>query len=432
MAKSTTITRLASTPPRLLYCSLLDHYYETARTSAAYSSLAPLKPALLTPAAMDPGFTTGYLSARIAPLRRRWASLRFAVCDLSGPTPVYAGHSDEKNGFVASIAKVAAMYAAFQLQYDLNVMAQRNRSLTTKTQLFEHAWREWISAQTHPARLPDGERIRVQFGDWSSRAPNPRRDASPNLENIFHVDESRNPLVVRFQQTTVPAKTVCDYRQTETREEPEPSVDDLPFYERMWLMIDESNGKAARSCILDLGYLYIFSSLFRSGLYDYRTRRGLWLSANYEGEPTWFPGPLLPAGGRPQSANPRSLVTMFTLLLADRLVSPFSSSSMQRLLGKTNGKLRPFAPLNTNGSSLSGSPLFSGLLDPQRGVRVREAYSKLGLGPGGSCFDLGAFRAQATGHGAQIAYVIAVLDSTDFGPIKQLAWEIQKIVSARP
>jgi hypothetical protein len=417
-----------------LYCSLLDHYYETDRTSAAYSSLAPRKPALLTPRAMDPGFTTGYLSAKIAPLRRRWASLRFAVCDLSGPTPVYAGHSDEKNGYVASIAKVAAGYAAFQLQYDLNVMAQRNRSLTTKAQLFEHAWREWISTQTHPARLPDGERIRVQFGNWSSRAPNPRRDASPNLENIFDVDESTNPLVVRFLQTPEPAKTVWDYRQTETREEPEPSVDDLPFYERMWLMIDQSNGKAARSCILDLGYLYIFSSLFRSGLYDYRTHRGLWLSGNYSGksEQEWKAGPLLPADGHPQSANPRSLAAMFTLLLSDRLVSPFSSSLMRRLLGKNNGKLRPFAPLNTNGSSLSGSPLFSGLLDPQRGVTVHEAYSKLGLGPRGSCFDIGAFRAQATGHGAQIAYVIAVLDSPDFGPIEQLAWEVQKIVSARP
>ena len=70
--------------------------------------------------------------------------------------PEFAGNMEKDPGtkrsmavqqsFAASLVKISAMYAAFQLRYDLNVLAHNNPSWTTK-ELFAAARDSWQKTQ---------------------------------------------------------------------------------------------------------------------------------------------------------------------------------------------------------------------------------------------------------------------------------------------
>lgn len=447
MTRPRVIRRPASNTPRILYWALLDHFYESDLKA---TTLTPSKPLPLERSKMNPGFWSDddarynpTLQSRIDLLlvsNKSFKKLPFALADLTKNVnaPAYAGNrtkaasggrdKDTTQSFVASITKIAAMYAAFQLQYDLNVLAQKNPSWTTKALLFDGAWNEWLKTQlddeaaTVTPVLSDpkveihgklvkqnGKKIPLKFADWNPKFPNPRKDGSPNLENMFDVDESKSPLEVSFKKTADPAGSVWAYSKHKI------ALKKLPFYERMWLMIDKSDNMAAYSCIVDVGYLYIASSLWQSDLYNPVRGGGLWLGASYKKEgPTWRPGPV---GIGRQASSPAALVAFMTLIAQNRLVSPHSCSEMKKFLAKNLVKYDPPADL----TSLTYSPFQDGLSGDSGNLRLLldDMYSKLGLA-NGKYYDCGLIVWEDTVKGKTYHYAVA---GSDAGP-----WELEELI----
>jgi hypothetical protein len=374
----------------------------------------------------------------IAMSKRFKEIVRFALVDLTKDPrkPLFAGNTEMRPGakqdlgteqvFGASLVKIAAMLGAYQLLYDLNVLAkQRKVSLaagdpkaaeTARQDLFRAAWEGWVLTQPDkpaPAKAgasPDlevqgrlvmakGKKVplayapasahpwrwkKTDFWTWNNKRTWKRKagkkefefiDGAPNLANIFDVVPG-NPLTVQFKMGNNP---VADgFKMGEFG-----NPDGHSFYERLFAMIDASNNKAAGSCILDVGYLYITSALMRTGLFSIPRGGGLFLAGTYtKGDwPTWIQDPLPVAPGGPfQVATPAAAASLMTLLAQGKLVSPAASREMLFLLNKKKSAVDPkFFDTRTN------SPVLTDLRSLKR--EPAFAFSKLGLGPGNELSD---------------------------------------------
>ncbi len=96
--------------------------------------------------------------------------LRFALVDLTDAeklaNPQYAGHRDTEQGGLGSMSKVATMYAAYQLKFDLEELS-RQRGITVLADLFQAARGLWNEAQrpdpsSVTAMFPAGPQIEAQ------------------------------------------------------------------------------------------------------------------------------------------------------------------------------------------------------------------------------------------------------------------------------
>jgi hypothetical protein len=392
MTKHTQIAVSAS--PTIQFWSLLDHFVEKnkwapgAKDPAVTSPLRPRDPQPLNPGVAGPSFltkddvkrdptlqpmvtkflddtvktyetwiddqvTTKKKTAKEADeLRRVVRSLkeiRFALVDLTVDidAPKFAGNEGKAAGatrdltiepsFGASLVKIVAMYAAYQLQYDINALAKNLKiSLAAgddaekkKAELFQAAWDMWAKTQKDDTKaatedLPKsgpklkvqgrlvknarGGKIQLNYASWNEVTTWERKhtgahaegyeivDGAPNLENIFEVVPG-NPMTVKFKHDA--SHYPPDHEVPPAREKgkpppppishPPPRLGEFgdpsgkPFYERMFAMIDASNNITSGSCILDVGYLYIASALMQSGLFAPDRGGGFWLSAPYPG-----------------------------------------------------------------------------------------------------------------------------------------------------
>ncbi|HTP30447.1 MAG TPA: hypothetical protein VMK12_32915, partial [Anaeromyxobacteraceae bacterium] len=387
--------RQASATNRLLHWSLLKHYHEKS----------PGISEELQPDAMNPGFWTpngvnldAGLQQRIDALFATTPALKtvgFALVDLTKGRmqPKLAGNTNTADGaarnllteqvFAASLAKIAAMYAAFQLQYDLREMARKDPSLTTSNALISAVMHEWLPTQSDSEPIESlpfdlkihgrlvkrkGQKVPLTFKDWNSAHP-PLPDGSPNLKSIF--DVSKMPGEIAFCKSADPMTEA--YHALHAN-----AIEALPFWERMLLMIDKSHNESARSCILDVGYLYIASSLMQSDLFRPERGGGLWLSGSYGGGPGWISSPVPQRGSsglKYQSSSPAAAAALMTLLAQGRLVSSAASEQMKWMLSKTRNETYP-----NGGHCLIGSFVENSLTDA--GNTVDEAYSKVGVAAG--------------------------------------------------
>jgi beta-lactamase class A len=103
------------------------------------------------------------------------------------------------------------------------------------------------------------------------------------------------------------------------------------FRERLRLSMYRSDNRAATAAAEALGFEYIASVMWQSGLYDPREGGGLWIGMGFgRGVRGWHADPL---GGLVHAATPLSLVRFYTLLGQDRLVDAASASEMRALMG---------------------------------------------------------------------------------------------------
>jgi hypothetical protein len=379
---------------------------------------------------------------------------RFALIDLTGGAPKVAGNKahgefDElraEQAFGGSMIKLAAMYAAYQLQYDLNVLAKNHKpALATKEQLYQAAWDNWVSTQKldphakavalghvlkEQGRLvkdSKGTRFRLRYPEkswnnittWEQKHPHDHNakfefiDGAPNLDSIFE-----------FIAPTLPGKGKGTPAKVQFKHNAHPLDEDFliadndldslvntPFYDRMLLMIDQSNNAAAATCIMDLGYLYIASSLLQSGLFSPAHGGGLWLSAPYHPLPAgargkhesaqdynkrvnyfkkwiphfklWVPNPLpshRPGNQRNFQVTSPAAIAMFMALLAqNKLVSPHASSEMKQIMNLNKD------PAYGSGDRRLILPNYiAQFLDTDRGSHdlydLAEIESKIGIG----------------------------------------------------
>src|SRR5258706_6577718 len=211
--------RAAGAQHKILNLAWLPHFRES-EPKRPYTK--PVKPVDLIQADVTAGFLKpdgvtrdsklqGFVDDVLLKENPELKAFHFALVDLSKVAdpkkdkPKYAGHNDLVPQFGASLIKIAVMYAAHQLQYDLNVMALRNPTWDSK-KLFDEARAAWADTQVpvkgtaaEPVRPGDPEKFKrknklieiskspvpLQTGSWDPGYRPNKFHAAPNLENMF-------------------------------------------------------------------------------------------------------------------------------------------------------------------------------------------------------------------------------------------------------
>jgi len=218
----------------------------------------------------------------------RFAKLGVAIIDLTARTRradgvgwiTSEGWNMDEQRFVASLVKIAALFAAFRLRSNLRIAASETQAGTAADMLraVTQAWKPVVESAL-PAGAPD----------------------FPQLERIFSIRGSRAAWQIDF----------------------------LPeFVHHMELMIGHSDNHSASVCIDRLGFQYINGALAAEGLYT-PGLGGLWLGGNYAGR-HWLREPrtnLTHMGG-----TATAVARFLTLLEDSRLVDPDASNEMRDIM----------------------------------------------------------------------------------------------------
>ncbi len=192
----------------------------------------------------------------------------FAVLYLRPGMGTYAGWNLDKSRFSASILKVAALYAAYQLRESAKLAAPGMRADVVLRNL-ETAWKPTVlSAVAGPANFP-------------------------KLAEIF-----------------VPYTSSVEFR------------DD--FRADLKAMASASDTEASGRVISKLGHQYINGALAKQDLFT-KQKKGLWLGGNYNQE-MWYPES---DSKSYYAATPRALLRFLSLLTDDLLISADISKTMK-------------------------------------------------------------------------------------------------------
>jgi hypothetical protein len=196
--------------------------------------------------------------------------IRVALVDLSTDKkslfPTIAEYNSSTMTYAASLAKIGALYGAYQLKFDLNAEAKKNPQAMTAAR---------VGA----------------------------------LKKMFDVTRVGSPptLVFDFNNTLLrPMNEICE-------------------------------NSAAAQVIMAIGFRYLASALWQSGLYDCR-RGGIWLGSSYGGS-AWNRDPI---ANQSAAVNALSVATYFTLLAQGRLISAGSSRSIKMHLVAQRAFCRSF------------------------------------------------------------------------------------------
>jgi hypothetical protein len=279
--------------------------------------------------------------------RRRNGKVRIALVNLSTlaqlTSPRLAEFDSSTQTYAASLAKLAALYAAYQLKFDLNFTATTNPATFT------------------PNRLNALKKI-FDITNASS--------ASPSVKFEFNSSFRRA------------LDTICE------------NCD-------------------ATYVIGSLGFRFMASALWQSGLYDCR-RGGLWLGATYgacRGVPrtSWHSDPI---GHTSHGATALSVATYFTLLVQKRLIDSASSLGIIANLIRNRTHCQSFFE---GGLRAAGKFVF----DSSNPAASDLTVSKIGIYYGKNTpeyYHEGA-AIRRTHNGRTLRYVVAVL--TQAQPAKE-------------
>lgn len=226
--------------------------------------------------------------------------MAFALVDLStSGVRNYAGSHDTEQRFIASTAKLAILFAAFQLRKAMREAGAlvTDKKVTKDTELFDTILRQWRP------------KIAKYF---RGGAPN---DAYPSLAQIFAATQrSTGGWDVDFATTP---------RGGTGR----------AFTVRLENAVLNSDDNDAGTCILDLGFPYIHGAISEAGLWS--RGKGLRVSLNYAGT---FWDPAKKFDETPQASTARALAEFMTLLEMDELV-PGTRDEMRAIMsGVRNAK----------------------------------------------------------------------------------------------
>jgi V8-like Glu-specific endopeptidase len=358
---------------KLKFLSLLPHTVEIDS-----------KDVILNPSVMNPGIYDGSKKYKIASTptsklqeclmgvmkKKEFSHIKVALVDLTADPakPDFAGFNHESQVYVASVAKIAVMLAAFQLRQDLQISLKQKGSKTLE-ELYSMVRDDWAATQSDPKgqATPStvgislrGKLLLVQKGKIPLDKPK-----APQLERVFANVPTGSPVNIEFQSTSeikdqlkviivefnnsfneyINSKKELKKGKKGAKERLElaneplklaiEKIDKLGFLERMRIMMGgyvPASNYATSTIVHDVGFLYIASTLLQSGLYDTNRNGGLWLGSDYWSNK--WKGAL--GGGSAQSATAGSLAVFMTLLAQNRLISPNASTEMKNLLKKGN------------------------------------------------------------------------------------------------
>jgi len=364
-------------PSKLLKPENMDPGYHAADNPLQQGLRGILKQDPFRSLLVDKTATRAYAGDRI----------RVALVDLSGRKlfkPLFAGYGSTVPMGAASLAKVLALYGAFQLRFDLSYLASSSRpQIVTKDALIKAA----VNAG-YPGK--HGE-----------------------LPELFEFKEDpKHPVEITFTAVAWEhlRKTVGSERRT---------------------CGCCSNGSATW-LIHHLGYPYIASLAWQSGL-RHPTTKGLWLRRDYgtlaecqfgEGRRTPLPGgkrrpeagwapewASSPLNTLPHECNALSVAAFFTLLAQGRLTNPWSSKELRE-------------DILTQGYEGAFGPAFPGLKISSKVGRLKP--------PEGFVDHQGAI-IRKNKSGKEIHYVAVVLTQRverDSGIVKSLVLKLDELVSS--
>jgi hypothetical protein len=259
-----------------------------------------------------------------------------AVADVTGnpELPAFYAHNPVDMLYVGSLAKIYAMYAAFEFRKRVEEQARDmiKLGLSTATagwenQVFaalEKGWKARLRA-AFPARFPEAL---PKFSEIIVLSPTGQASFAENDPPLTDADLDFRP------PNPKPGKPPVS---------PEFKTPPGKFRDWMRLMLRWSNNEAASNCIRALGYPYINGLLGAAGFFDQSSRAGLWLSGDYLGH-DWLPGdgagqPLSPRWARLQGRKVTNfagtafqVARLLTLLAQGRLVDKDSSTAMLGLM----------------------------------------------------------------------------------------------------
>lgn len=162
----------------------------------------------------------------------------------TAPTFRCAGYHDKEVHYSASLLKVAAMYAAFQIR-----QSARNFALSTFT--------------TTPSEL---------FAQMSLAFDYYIDTAVPLISNDAAIQPSmKTPKYVKILDTSPQNDGGYTFEFTPL------------FLDNMEKMIINSDNSAAATCIQNLGYSWINGALTQGGFFDSNTNLGIWLAGTFTG-----------------------------------------------------------------------------------------------------------------------------------------------------
>lgn len=377
---------------KLQHLSLLPHFVERNG-----------KDVWLKPSVMNPGIYRGPNDYKIAgtsadpiasPLQRflegvfsrnkNLRHIKVALVDLTKDVckPEFAGFNHKALVSAASVPKIAAMLAAYQLRQDLRVALNKQHKGTKDIQeLFKLVRQDWADTQhDHGGRatpftrgvslrgklvlvngnkIPLGEPNAPRLEDVIAKAKghpvpiefNSTGESKAQLETIideFNLTKEKEELAKAEQELRVApsdsirkaairkAKQKLDEALRTKRPRAQEKLNALGFLERVRVMIGgltPASNFATFTIVRDVGFVYIASTLLQSGLFDTNRKGGLWLGTNF-GVGTDFADTAKwrgLAGGKPL-ATAGSLAAFMTLLVQNKLVSPLASASMRSLM----------------------------------------------------------------------------------------------------
>ena len=247
------------------------------------------------PAAMTTAFDT-------IKNKSAFKNILFALADLTGTKPIYFGHKDDQQTFIASTAKLAVMYVAIWLRYTL----RENAKYITATDILDLTNK--LKALFTPVARPFGTRF--QSHTWP-----------PDLDDMFEI--TGNPAQgwkIEFTQDR--DYNIANRTASLATLGPKHGVSlnvikTLGFRDCIELMIGWSDNNATARCINALGFDFINETFVRAGFYDKNpaTGGGLWISRNYAGLQL---GADL-QGVSPQSGTAKQLTRLMILAVQKKL-----------------------------------------------------------------------------------------------------------------
>ena len=232
---------------------------------------------------LDQIATPGKLAAEPALQQQRElqgaATLAAAVVDVADPAKLaYAGHFDDDTYYVGSMAKIAPMYAAFELRVRVQRAVTEARAAgldVTKP--------DWHLPLVKALERKWGPAVAAEFPHLPHRFP--------DLNAMFEFARGGAPdHEVSFRRTT----PVPNLASSSLGEFGDPAG--LRFDEWMTLMILWSNNHAADHVITTIGYSYLNGLLHHAGLFTPvpatgatpTDGSGIWVSGSYGSD--WKPG----------------------------------------------------------------------------------------------------------------------------------------------
>jgi subtilisin family serine protease len=301
---------------KLTNLSLLPHFSEVNG-----------KDVQLVPAGMDPGIYDGPDKFKIAPKlqeclnaavdNHKFRHIRVALVDLTKDVtkPEFAGFHHEQQVFAASVPKIAAMLAAFQLRHDLEA-AHKNKSAKTQDDLFLSVRDDWAATQNDPkgtaTPFADGITVRGKLVLWKGKKIELGADLpkSPRLESIFpdksfpaikfsstgETKDELKKLIKDFDSASGEVSSLNDKAKSKDEKvkaealkhlgkaqaqlkKATHNLESLGFEERLRVamggLVPASNFIVS-TIVRDVGFPYIASTLLQSGLYDPNRDGGMW------------------------------------------------------------------------------------------------------------------------------------------------------------